>query len=644
MTRFAPVGFLFSWSVICFFCYFPGLQGGFLFDDYPNLKDLGVYGGVVDWETFKSFVLNGFSGPTGRPIALASFLLDDNAWPSYAPWFKITNVLIHQLCGLLLCWGILLLLRLYGYPEKKCVWIGVLASMFWLLHPYFVSTTLYVVQRMAQLAALFSLLGVVVYLQGRLLVEREPRKAYVMMTLAVCGGTLLATFSKENGVLLPILLLVIEFCNPSNKKSIWQWSAAFLWLPAIAIIAALCRYVDFSDNPWPNRSFNQVERLLSEARIVSEYLYHLYVPRIEGRGLFQDGYPISKGLFAPITTFLSLFSLSLLAGSAFYYRKKWPLFSLAVLFFFAGHLTESTVVGLELYFEHRNYLAALFLFLPLAALLFHLGEKVRPRVAVVVTMLIIAMLALMTRQRAELWSDSERLELYWAYATPNSPRARNSIAMYLTRAGRHGEAEKELENATVALPDSAFLTINLLLQKIFLKHAGATEFASAGDALARQPFDAQAIMGLRSLVEQVSKPEANPDHLDMVLSLIDKMTVNTAYNQFPLFIRLMPYLRGQIYVAKQQPNTALKYYSDAMELYADTDSALMMVAEMATNGYFDQSLQLLDQAEVLYKKQTTSTLKKSRKVYDQDIELLRAAITQAMQQSEEGSTLGGAHQ
>jgi len=637
MVRYAPVGLLFGLSILCFICYLPGLQGGFLFDDYPNLKELGIYGGVVDWETFKSFVLNGFSGPAGRPIALATFLLDDNTWPSYAPWFKITNLLIHQLCGLLLCWSILLLLQVYGYSEKKCLWIAVLASMLWLLHPYFVSTTLYVVQRMAQLAALFSLLGIVVYLKGRLLLKSQPRKAYVLMTLAVCAGTILATFSKENGALLPVLLLTIEFCNPSNKKLIWQWRALFLWLPTIVILAALLRYVDFSDNPWPNRSFNQIQRLLSESRIVTEYLYHLWVPRIEGRGLFQDGYLISKTLFAPITTFFSVLGLLSLVMLALAVRKKWPLFSLAILFFFVAHLTESTVVGLELYFEHRNYLAALFLFLPLAAALVSLGEKMRVRVAVVTTGLIILVLALMTWKRAELWSNSERLELYWAYATPNSPRAQNSIATHLSRNGHQLEAERKFAEASENLPDSALLTLNLLLQQVFLKHAGQIEFNHAGDALAHQPFDAQAVMGLRSLVENVTAPEGSLAYQDMTLLLIDKMATNGAYSQFPLFMRLLPYLRAQIYAAKRQPDVALQYYSKAMNLYADTDAALMMVAEMATRNYLDEALQLLDQAEALYKNQSDSSLKKSRKVYDSDIQSLRTAILQSKQKFDERS-------
>src|SRR5690554_1266294 len=85
---------------LAYFVYFPGLSGGFLFDDYPNLEPMGQFGEVTEWATFKSFVTTGFSGPTGRPVSLASFLLNDNTWPSYAPWFKLTNLFIHLLCGL----------------------------------------------------------------------------------------------------------------------------------------------------------------------------------------------------------------------------------------------------------------------------------------------------------------------------------------------------------------------------------------------------------------------------------------------------------------------------------------------------------------------------------------------------------------
>ena len=184
-----------------------------------------------------------------------------------------------------------------------------------------VSTTLYVVQRMAQLATLFCLAGIALYLYARLQLAITPKRSYIWMTLAIGTGTLLATFSKENGALLPLLILVIEFCLPRNGKPAWQWRALFLWLPSVAIAILLARYINFADNPWPNRNFNQTERLLTEARIVCEYLLHLFVPRIEGNGLYQDGYVISKGLFEPISTFCRSFPIRTFI-SAFLLRKS----------------------------------------------------------------------------------------------------------------------------------------------------------------------------------------------------------------------------------------------------------------------------------------------------------------------------------
>jgi hypothetical protein len=322
--------------VLClsFSVYSIGLKGNFLFDDYPNLQDLGTYGVIDSWDKVKAFVSNGFAGPTGRPVSLASFLIDANTWPADPFSFKYTNLMIHLLNGLLLFWSTLLLLQYYKYKSDQATWMAVVAASVWVLHPYFVSTTLYVVQRMAQLALLFSLVGIIGYLKGCLVIHYQPRKAYALMTIFLVLGTLLATFSKENGALLPLLILVIEFCNPhKNNKPIWQWRAIFLWLPSLAIVMLLAKYITFSDNPWPNRNFNMIERLYSEARIVTEYLYNLFIPQIELKGLYQDGFLVSKSITQPISTLYSIFFLFILLSSAFYLRKNYPLYALAVLFF-----------------------------------------------------------------------------------------------------------------------------------------------------------------------------------------------------------------------------------------------------------------------------------------------------------------------
>src|SRR5690554_324798 len=612
--------------------YWPGLAGGFLFDDYSNLDDMGNYGGVLDWESFRAFVFSGWSGPSGRPIALASFLLDDNTWPSHAPWFKQTNLLIHLLCGLLLCWATLLLVRnLNTVSEHQAQWIAVLACGLWLLHPYMVSTTLYVVQRMAQLATLFCLAGIVVYLYGRLQLATQPRRAYILMSLALSMGTLLATFSKENGALLPLLVLAIEFCLPKQGKPAWQWRALFLWLPSLAVAVLLARYIDFSDNPWPNRNFNQIERLLTEARIVCEYLLHLFVPRIEGNGLYQDGYVISKGLFEPVSTFFAIAFLVALLVAAFVVRKRTPLISLGILFFFAAHLMESTVVGLELYFEHRNYLAALFLFLPLVyyGVIYSTRFKLMPVLVVVV----LGILASMTWLRASLWSDNDKLELYWVQSATDSPRAINAVAAFYINNGDYEKANDYLLSASQRLPHSSLLTARLLLQKVWVGQATEQDFIQAGERLKLQQFDAQTVKGVRTLVEHVVSSNVasnSADYARYSLNLLDAMESSPVYSQFPLFVRLVAYLRAQLYLHLGDEALAYEYYSLAISRYQEADAALAMVAEMGSAGYPQEALSLLVQANEVLARQDSRKLKRSRASYEQDVAYLEDTLKEAL--------------
>lgn len=637
MRRYKPAAvLLFAFLVLTLAIYWPGIFGGFLFDDHPNLDAMGHLGGVSNRETFQAFVFSGWSGPTGRPISLASFLLDDNTWPSHAPWFKQTNLYIHLLCGLLLCWATLLLARsLQSVTEQQAQWIAVLACALWLLHPYMVSTTLYVVQRMAQLATLFGLAGIVLYLYARLSLQKTPKRAYFWMTFAVGAGTVLATFSKENGALLPLLILCIEFCLPKDGKPAWQWRVVFLWLPSIAIAVILARYINFSDNPWPNRNFNMIERLLTEARIVCEYLLHLFVPRIEGNGLYQDGYVISKGLLQPFSTILAIGFLTSLLIFAFWIRRTAPVITLAILFFFSAHLMESTVVGLELYFEHRNYLAALFLFLPLAwyCVVFTPRFKLLPLIAVV----ILAILSSMTWLRANLWSDNDKLELYWVQSATNSPRAINSMAAFYMNQNQYEKANSYLEEQSQRLENSSLLTARLLWQKVFVGVATEQDFILAGERLKQQEFDAQTVKGVRTIIEHVIAGE-NSDYAYFSLKLLNSMGESPVYNQFPLFIRLQHYLRGQIYLYLQQPEPMLKEYSQAIARYNETDAALAMVAEVATAGYATEAITLLEQTEQIFKQQEDRKLKRSRASYEKDIKNLHSALNEAIMQTQQDLT------
>lgn len=619
---------LYCLLILCFLLYSAGLQGNFLFDDFPNLQDLGNYGVIDSWGKAQNFIGNGFSGPTGRPISLATFLINDNTWPTIAYSFKYTNLMIHSLNGILLCWASLLLLRNYNYKEQQVIWVALIASSIWLLHPYFVSTTLYVVQRMAQLATLFNLIGIIVYLKARLLLPHKPFQAYFYMAMSIGLCTILATYSKENGALLPLLILVLEFCNPNkSNKPIWQWRALCLWLPSCAVLYLIFRELNFSENLWPNRNFNQIERLYSEARIVTEYLYHLFVPQIEGRGLYQDGYLISKSLLQPITTLYSILFLTGLVLFAFIYKNKYPLFSVAILFFFAAHMMESTVLGLELYFEHRNYLAALFLFLPIAAALYSLKEKIDPKLVYFIITVMFTILSFFTYERAKLWGNTDELLLYWAKNTPNSPRAQSTIARKLTEQGYILKSNQHLEQALKRMPNSALLNMQLLLQKVSYGLATEQDFELTAHKLKEQPFDAQAIQGLRVLAEGVitNVPQCIR-YCQLTLNLIRHLDQHAGYNKISVYRRLSPYLKARIYLAMDQEKQALTHYQKAIQRYNDVEAGLMMVAELGTSGSAQSALILLNQIEQIYQHQDRSKLRRSPAEYDMEIPRLKKVL------------------
>ena len=67
-------------ALLAWISYSPGLSGGFLFDDFVNLDALGKTGRIDNWPGFWRYITSGTADPTGRPLALLSFLIDARDW------------------------------------------------------------------------------------------------------------------------------------------------------------------------------------------------------------------------------------------------------------------------------------------------------------------------------------------------------------------------------------------------------------------------------------------------------------------------------------------------------------------------------------------------------------------------------------
>ncbi|MFO8048362.1 MAG: tetratricopeptide repeat protein, partial [Desulfosudaceae bacterium] len=114
------------------------------------------------------------------------------------------------------------------------------------------------------------------------------------------------------------------------------------------------------------RPFTLAERVLTQPRLLLFYLSQLFYPLPSRLSITHD-VVLSRSLWAPWTTLSAILLVLGMVVAAWRLRRKFPLLAWAVLFFFINHLVESTVIPLELIFEHRNYLPSLFLFVPVAA-------------------------------------------------------------------------------------------------------------------------------------------------------------------------------------------------------------------------------------------------------------------------------------
>ncbi|MCK5522434.1 MAG: hypothetical protein KAI83_04795 [Thiomargarita sp.] len=445
--------------------YWAGLQGTFLLDDSHNLENLEHINQSTDkWTEIVRFSTEGISSRLGRPVSLFTFALQaHNA--SFAWYLKYVNLMIHLLNGCLIFWLLLYITRIMALPEKRALLLALFTTSLWLLHPFQVSTVLYVIQRMTELSALFTLAALLIYVrsryqfaQGRL----TPTAFWISISIGIGLGGILATLSKENGVLLVLYVLVLEatILRSLPKPRYWQmWSWVFLYLPLLALASYFILHFDNLLKGYEIRHFTLGERLLTETRILSEYLFKILIPRPQYYGLFHDDFSISHSLLTPITTLFAVGFTMLMFFAGLFWRKKYPVFALAVLWFFAGHILESSFIGLMLYFEHRNYLPMLgILFASVYAILWIFDRmKVASlrKAAISFTALYLLLFSLVTWLETDLWSKPLVQTMVWAEEHPYSRIAQAQAAAASLSLGNEQKTLEYYRHMVTAFPEDS---------------------------------------------------------------------------------------------------------------------------------------------------------------------------------------------
>lgn len=457
---------LFLVAMLCTYLgYMQGVTADWTYDDARALMGLEK---VEDVQTALAYVLEKrHISPTDRPLAMATFLINVNDWEKPLA-FRHINTLIHLLNAILLAFVALKIARLIPRLASNAPGFAVALATVWMLHPLLTSSSMMIVQRMVLLSGTFTFIALLTYLHGRAMLESRPNAGYTWMTLGVGFATLLGILAKENAALTPMLIGILEYSvlslyAPVSHRNLAAWKTLFFISPAIVLLVYIVVTFDTISTSYVIRPFSMGERLLSESVVLLEYVRQILVPDHSTMGPIQDDTFRIRGLNL-ITVMASLFWLSL-PILAIVFRKRAPAFSFAVLFFLVGHILESTIWPLELYFEHRNYIPSLGILGSVVALAW--SQKAHwPKAA---TIAFAAGMAVLLWQTTSTWGNRNLAPLHWAKTHPTSTRAAQTLAAFYQQRGDYQLAAQTILDRYETDPLDAGLALPAIITQCFTK-------------------------------------------------------------------------------------------------------------------------------------------------------------------------------
>lgn len=450
----------FGLALLVLLIYSNTFHAAWQFDDKPNIVN-NTYLHLKDLNA-ESLLQAFFTNPrdpskTGRrlyrPIPCLTFALNWYFGAENVIGYHAVNLVIHHLTAFFL---FLTILNLFQAPNlndksgKDAYATALLAAVIWAVHPIQTQAVTYIVQRMTGLAAMFYVLGMFFYIKCRLCRSSLMR---ILLLLGCSLAFIFALGSKENTVTLPAALFLIEvmvfqdFGAPRSKRTFF-WGA----IAGGVLLIFIGVWLFMPGDPlsfikgYTYRPFNLAERILTEPRIVLFYLSLIFYPD-PARLSIEHDVTISSSLFQPWTTLPAILLTAALICIGLSQIRKRPLIALAILFFYLNHIIESSVVPLELIFEHRNYLPSLFLFLPVAAGLLRLinysrVKKTAVRGAIIAcTAVLVVALGLGSYVRNRVWATEISLWQDAMHKAPKSARPLTNLAWQMAY-GPDGSASK----------------------------------------------------------------------------------------------------------------------------------------------------------------------------------------------------------
>lgn len=558
--------------MICLFVfvvYLRALSVPFLYDDQLNIQE-NPYIRITELsanQLQRAAVQDRFQL---RPLSNLSFGLDYYVHGLNLKWMHAENVLLHALCAVALYFLILTMLTSFGGARPASPLqdraMALIAALIWAAHPAQVQAVTYLVQRQTELAVLGLLAGFLAYLKMR--GEPRPARKYIFGGLAVLAF-IIGAGSKEMGWLLPAYCLLFELTIAGRPGAAARNRKLIAGFALMIIICALIGLVVLQRtgllgaylSNYEKVGYGPMARLFTEARVVVSYVVTMILPTDNRLALDQEVL-VSRGALAPFTTVpAALLMLAALIGALISIRPR-PGLAFLGLGFFLALLPESTLIPVELQYDHRIYFYSLFVLPPLAVAV---TRKLGARRALPLFLTAVFFLGAFTFSRNRVFQSTFEL---WRDAAKKSPGlARpwsNLCAAYLERE-EYLRAMSACERAARLAPAEAMPHMNKAIALLTLGR-NSEAFREFAIALGKDPRNAVAHFNYGLALEKAGRTGPALEEYEAAIRV----------DQFLLRARLQ---RARLLAGTGQTELALSELNLAVRLFPDQPPAWFLLGQ-----------------------------------------------------------------
>ena len=437
--------YIFPLSIFLIICsgavvYINSLNGQFLWDDSAYIKD-NIY--IKD----RSDILKIFSQNSGatislesyayRPLQEFSYMLDYSLWKLNVFGYHLTNALLHISVALSIYW----LSRLLFNSRP----LSLFTSILFVIYPGHTEAVSYISGRGDLLSALFMLLCFIFYIKQ---LHSGRKYSYICMLLSF----VLAILSKENALILPILLLLYHYTFKQRIR-------IGLYLPVL-MITVIYVFLRITMLGSLYRGFGLlIKRIPGFFVAITNYLRILLFPinlHMEyGNMLFRIVEP--KALLGLAITILVL-------SYAFKIRNKDKLTFFSVCWFFIALLPTTGIYPVVAFYmaEHWLYLPSVGFFLILANSLILLQRIRKLRIFVLGLLLcVILFYSISTIKQNNYWKEPIAFYKRTLKYAPFSANIHNNLGAEYSAIGEKEKAIEEFQKA-IGINPKMFIAYNNL--------------------------------------------------------------------------------------------------------------------------------------------------------------------------------------